>query len=773
MCKEISSVDCFKRNIFALMFLSYCLFYTGMAGAAENETKILEELVIEAPKAEIRDIFNDFMPIPTSKIKIDRTEIDAINTISAEDTVRYAPNLETRRRYFGDPNSVISMRGNGNFQTARHMLFVDGFPLHSMLRTRWNGAPQWNFVAPDETESVNITYGPFSPKHSGNAMGGVIDIQSRQPLGEEWMLQTTAWIQDWEVFESSGAAPGYKTFFSHGNKIDKLSYFMFYNRLESETQPTNTTIKNGVSAGASTAVLGAKNFTDTRARDSIAYADDGEEISRNDLFKFKLNYEFSQQFKLRGMIGFLDRHRSQENVNNYLTKADGTRVWSGTYNFNGKDFTISENDFDVSSQDKQDLLTGIGFSGKIEGWNYDAVLSAYMVLQDDTRDSDQNPDSPAFDNGGRLTEFSNTGWQLFEMRVDKDSFLTRSDLSFEGGYHYDHARLKVSTYTGLPNWKNSEKNEGTFNKSSGGDTDTHAVHGNLGWEFSSKWDLQIGGRAESWRSYDGFKHETEGETGWHSDRDEFAFSPKASIGFKPTNELDFRLSVARATRFPLPEELFENVDALADNNVSNPGLKPEVGTHATIMMGHYLPQATTKLNLFFDEVNDTIFNDQDITGSVTTSTYVNIDKVKTFGAELVLKRKEFVVPKHDFDFNVSYVNSEIVEHSSNTTTEGNKMPRVPEWRSKIQSLYHITNKWDAMMAARYQSQAFGRIENDDILKGDGAQDEYFFVDMKTTYRLKNLNASFSINNLTNEVANSGPHQYAGRTYSIDWKWKFM
>ncbi len=187
-------MDCFRRHKFVLMFVVIGLFYTGVIDAADNETKTLDELVIEAPKAEIRDIFNDFMPIPTSKIKIDRTEIDAINTISAEDTVRYAPNLETRRRYFGDPNSVISMRGNGNFQTARHMLFVDGFPLHSMLRTRWNGAPQWNFVAPDETESVNITYGPFSPKHSGNAMGGVIDIESRQPLGEEWTLQTTAWI---------------------------------------------------------------------------------------------------------------------------------------------------------------------------------------------------------------------------------------------------------------------------------------------------------------------------------------------------------------------------------------------------------------------------------------------------------------------------------------------------------------------------------------------------------------------------------------------------
>ena len=131
-------------------------------------------------------------------------------------------------------------------------------------------------------------------------------------------------------------------------------------------------------------------------------------------------------------------------------------------------------------------------------------------------------------------------------------------------------------------------------------------------------------------------------------------------------------------------------------------------------------------------------------GSVTCfniglNNIVNIDKVKTFGAELVLKRRDFLVSNHDFDFNISYVNAEIVDHSSNTTVEGNKLPRVPEWRSKIQSLYHKTNKWDAMVAGRYQDKAFGRIQNDDILEGDGGQDEYFFIDFKTTYRLKNLN----------------------------------
>jgi len=550
---------CLNRKLLVLSLSLFLVFTVAAHGADENEVKSLDELVIEAPKAELKDTFNDFMPIPTSKIKMGRSEIDAITTISAEDTVRYAPNLEIRRRYFGDPNSVISMRGSGNFQTARHMLFVDGFPLHSMLRTRFNGAPQWNFVAADETESVNITYGPFSPKHSGNAMGGVIDIESRQPLGEEWAFQTTSWVQDWELFESKGNAPGYKTFFAYGNKVGKLSYYMFYNRFEGQTQPTDTTVKNSVSSGSGTVVTGVNNFIDSRVRDSVAYADNGEESVTNELFKLKMNYDLSSQFQLRGIIGFLDRHRDQENVNNYIRDANGNKLWTGTLNFNGKDFVVQENDFDVSKQDKQDLLAGIGISGDFGGgWNYDAVLSAYTVLQDIARDSDQNPNSSAFDNGGQLKEFSNTGWQLFELRFDKGAFLTRSELSFEGGYHYDHARLKVATYTGLPNWEESEKNEGTFSNSSGGQTDTHAIHGNLGWEIAPKWDLQFGGRAEAWRSFNGFKHETDGEIGGHLERDEVAFSPKFSLGFKPNNELDLRLSLARATRFPLPEELFEN-----------------------------------------------------------------------------------------------------------------------------------------------------------------------------------------------------------------------
>jgi iron complex outermembrane receptor protein len=768
-------VRCLYRKLLVLSLSLFLVFTLAAHAADQNEVKSLDEIVIEAPKAELRDTFDDFMPIPTSKFKVDRQEIDTINTISIEDTVRYAPNIEVRRRYFGDPNGVISMRGNGNFQTARQMVFVDGFALHSLLRTRFNGAPQWNFVAADETDHVNITYGPFSPKHSGNAMGGVIDIQSRQPNQEEWTLQTTGWVQDWELHQSKGNAPGYKTFFAHGNKIGKLSYYMFYNRLETQTQPTGATSRATPDGQtATTAVTGAINLRDATAADVVIFGDDGEENSIQDLFKMKMNYDFSSQFKLRGMIAFLDRHRDQLNVNNYVRDANGNKVWSSTnLSLNGKAFRIRANDFDVSKQDKRDLLIGVGAKGTLaNNWKYDVTLSTYFILQDEARDSDENPRDPVFDGSGRLTEFSDTGWQMVEMRFNKEAILNSKNTSFEGGYHYDHAKLETVRHN-IPNWEFSERDEGTFDESSGGETDTHAFYGNLGFQLTKKWDLQAGLRSEVWRSFNGFKHEAASDLGGHLHRMEYAFSPKLSLGFKPNDEWDLRFSLARATRFPLPQELFENVDDLQNSSISSPGLKPEVGNHATIMIGNYKPKKTIQLNLFFDEVTDTIFSDQDITGSTTTSTFVNIDKVRTFGAEFVTQRRDFLISKHDLSFNISYTNSEIRRHDSNPSVAGNRLPRIPEWRAKFQSLYHLTNKWNAMVAGRYQDKAFGQIDNSDILRGDNGQDEYFFLDLKTTYQFKTVNASFGVNNLTDQQAYTGPHTFPNRSYSVDLKWNFM
>ena len=772
----------FRNKLKVLMVVISCYFLSvSIIHAADesqdksnnNEEKVLDEIIFDAPKVELRDRFNDFMPLPTTKFKVNSQDIANTNAVTIEDTVRYSPNIEVRRRYIGDNNSVVSMRGNGNFQTARHMVYVDGFPLHSMLQTRWNGAPQWNFVAPEETESVTITYGPFSPKYSGNAMGGVIDIETRQPYQEEWALKTTGWIHDWTHFENEGTSLGYKTFFSYGNKQDKLSYYMFFNRLEGFVQPSNLQEDTSTSSGSSgTAVTGAFRFMDTRSRDSIGFADDGEEKVEHNILKMKADYEFSDSFKVRGMVGFLIRRAEQLNVENYLRDSTGAKVWGGSSNtdmsIGGRTFQVKASNFNVTTRDKQDLMLGLGASGKLgAGWNYDAVLSSYIKLDDTFRSSDENPSDPNYDKSGSLTQFQDTGWQLLDVKFNKNNFMSKSDLKFEGGYHYDHARMETIKWS-IPDWENSLKNEGNFSSSTGGQTDTHAVHANLGWDFKPKWDLQLGARMEAWRSFNGYEHESEGEIGGHDHKNEQAFSPKLSIGYKPSSEWEYQFSLARATRFAIPEEMFSNIDDYDDNNVSNPGLKPEVGNHLTFVAGHYKPKATTKVNLFFDYINDTIFNDT----SDNVSTFVNIDLVRTMGVELVLKRKDFLISKHDFSFNTAFTDAKILFHPGNPVAHGNDLPRVPDTRIKLQSVYHFFDHWDGMVALNWQDDAFGRVENDDPLDGSGGQSEYLFLDIKTNYRHKNFTLSSGITNLTDETAWTGPHQYPNRTFVTDLSWKY-
>jgi iron complex outermembrane recepter protein len=740
-----------------------------------NEEKVLDEIIFEAPKVELRDTFDDFMPLPTAKFKVKSQDIANTNAVTIEDTVRYSPNIEVRKRYIGDHNGVVSMRGNGNFQTARHMVFVDGFPLHSMLQTRWNGAPQWNFVAPDEAETITITYGPFSPKYSGNAMGGVIDIETRQPYQEEWVLKTTGWVHDWTHFKNEDTSIGYKTFFSYGNKQDKLSYYMFFNRLEGFVQPTNLQedTSTSVADGSENAATGAFRFMDNRSRDSIGFSDDGEEKVENNILKIKSDYKFSDSFKLRGMLGYLIRHNEQLNVKNYLRNSSGI-IWGGAGNTNisygGRRFQIKASHFNVTTRDKQDLLLGLGAEGKIvRGWNYDMVLSSYIKLDDTYRSSDENPSDPNYDHSGSLTQFQDTGWQLLELKFNKDNFLNNANLKFEGGYHYDHARMETIKWN-VSDWEHDEKDKGTYNSSTGGQTDTHAIHANLGWKFRPKWDLQMGGRLEAWRSFNAFEHESEGEIGGHDHVNEQAFSPKFSIGYKPNSEWDYQFSLARATRFPIPEEMFSNIDDYDDKNISNPGLKPEVGNHVTFMVSHYKPKGSTKLNLFFDYINDTIFNDN-VTGFGTTSTFVNIDLVRTMGAEFVLKRKDFLIPKHDFSFNAAFTDAKILFYNVTPAAHGKDLPRVPDLRVKFQSVYHFLDNWDGMIAARWQDRMWGRLQNDDPLDGSGGHSEYLFLDVKTNYESKNFVSSFGVTNLTNETAWTGPHQFPNRTYVLDIKWK--
>jgi iron complex outermembrane recepter protein len=760
--------------LISILILTLFLEGVAFAGYKDELKKPLKEIIVAADRAEIVD--RKVIPDPglTVKARATAEDIKAINAVTIEDTLRYLPNIDVRRRFIADPNGVVACRGSQNFQTPRVMVFTDGFPIHYLLQSRFNGAPRWNLLAPDEVFSSEVLYGPFNAKYSGNSMGCVIDVKTRQPQKRETVVQTSFFTMPYKFFGTDDTFNGYKTFISHGDKIGKFSYYAFYNRIENDGQPQTLRSERRFSTPTTESeATGAFRNEDSRNRDQIIYGDTGPEAVTTDLFKFKARYDFSSQFAVRTLIGFTDRNREVTERNNYLKDASGNTIWGDNNNsttdaqFIGQAFNVKNNNFGLEERDHQDLFVGLGFDGDLaSGWAYDAAFSYYTILENFRRQSDENPNDPLFDKSGRITELEDTGWETADIKLGTDSFLGRKDLSFGAGYHFAHYTLKT-----VQNNSNdySAGSKDSFRNSSGGDTSIHGLYAQAEWRFMPNWDFVFGGRQEWWNSYNGFKNNGSGNQS-HPDRSESTFSPKFSLGFKPAENWQLRASISRAVRFPIVEELFSNISTQTSTALADADLKPEDGFHKTFMVERQIDKGVIQFSVYEDDIEDVIFNQVDAISQV--SAVLNIDRVRTRGAEFVFNQKSFFLRDFDFNFNVGYIDSEIITNTRNSSVEGNRLPRVPRWRLKAVSTYHITPAWDSTLAVRYSSNQFGRLQNDDTGQGFGGVSDFTVLDFKTSYTMDNgLIGSFGIDNLSDDEYFVF-HMFPQRTFYIDAKWRF-
>ena len=73
-----------------------------------------------------------------------------------------------------------------------------------------------------------------------------------------------------------------------------------------------------------------------------------------------------------------------------------------------------------------------------------------------------------------------------------------------------------------------------------------------------------------------------------------------------------RLSSAKAFRFPIVEELFQNERRTNGTSIANADLEPEDGMHYNLMIERAVPGGQVRLNLFTEAIDDVIFNQRSI-----------------------------------------------------------------------------------------------------------------------------------------------------------------
>ena len=715
----------------------------------------------------------------TPLTKVTKKDMAKTNGVTTADAVKYESGIFVRQRYIGDPNAPIGMRGSNPYQAARVMVFMDGTPIWNPLQSSYNGSPRWGLVSPGEIKSVDVLGGPFSSEYSGNAMGGVINFNTMMPQKRQIYTEATYMLQPYDRQGTDANLQGFKTFGSYGDKFDDLSVYFSTNHLENEGQPmTPTTLTSLTPASAKiTPLFGAITQLNPKGNGiggaagtpMLQIGSDGIYHSTDDLLKWKGLYDINKDLNTSLLIAY-ENLTVTHNGQSFLTNSSGQPMWgSQLSNYSANGYKLSNSTaLGSSNQNRETVTLGWGLNGKLWGnWNTNTNISYFDILKYTTIASSYNSNDPitqtAAGLSGTNTSWKNSGWVNVSSKFDNQEFLGRKDLSFSGGYEYQHAKM-LQTVSNLSNFASgavtaTATNPQGINTQSGGVLDTHGLFGQFSWRFLPTWDLTAGTRWEHWAMSDGTYLTSTNMTGSLNpqSRHQNAWSPKASIGFEPRN-WKFRYSFGKAWRFPVADELFGNAASVNGSvTLANSTLKPESGLHHNFLAEYDFDDGYIRLNLFHENVRNAIYSQYIYTSpnAPLSSVMSSIGEVETNGLDISGNRSRIMGYPVDLKINSTILNSKIISNPLNPAVVGNQMPLMPHYRVNALTTYHYGNDWDFSVGTRYQSKMNSQPDNKDLqLPYYGAFTESFYVDLKTTYRFNNQkgHVSFGIDNVNNYQA---------------------
>lgn len=771
------------------MLAGVTALYLGALPAAQAHEQAIKKAKRASPAeveevrvwGEARDASRAGYTTPTSLLT--QEDMVSINASTTEDLVKYEPSIIIRKRYIGDSNGTLGLRGSNMFATPRAMVFADGVPLHYLLQTRWSGAPRWTMVSASEIAQVEILYGPFSAEYSGNAMGGVILIETAIPQERKVHVDLDYFAQDFSAYGFKQRLDGYKTFVSYGEtfrseNLGDFSLYLSYNRLENNSQPQSYYFDNQRSLNNATPVTGLITDQEITGKTAYYFGDTGVEQATTDNIKLKFGYDFENWSSLLN-IAYEDRNTLRDSPNSYLKNAAGETVWSGNFIQDDIAISVPAARLGASELDRRSLSSGLRIKGELnEQLTLEGNISDFRILDDNNRASSHALQDPLFAGRGLTTNYENTGWQTAEAKLVFTGFAAIELIS---GLRYEDYELNLDVFNSA-DWRAGD-NAG-FTSRSGGKTNIAAAFVQMNWNLNASWDLSLGGRYEQWRSEQGYYSRRNAvnsqlELVAVDDARSNHFSPKFSLGYKPTPDWQLRYSLAKAYRFPIVEELFTQSANYSSAIQAQPDLKPENGLHHNLLLEKQFDNGYARINLFTETIQDAIESQTTFlpSGSAVPSvtTFAAIDKVETDGVEFIFNRYGVWVPQLDLRFNIAYTKSIIASNSTaeannpagTPSIEGNDYPRMPRWRSNLMATYHATDRWDLSANLQYADKSFGRLDNTDTAEQVmGAQDGYTRLGVKTTFDVtEQFEMHLGVDNLTNEISYVA-HPWPGRSFYL-------
>lgn len=707
-------------------------------------------------------------------------DLRAQNLINPEDALRYVPNLTIRKRYIGDRNALIGGRSFSTLQAPRGLVLMDGYLLSNFLG-RFD-APRWNMITPEEIDRVDVLYGPFSALYPGNSIGTTVQVRTRRPDKRELSVRTTAFGESFDQYGESEDYSGYQASGFFGDRFDNGAWFtLAANRQDSTSHPMQYfTVSQSASGqfpavpatGAPTPVTGVIFDTDPFGRRRAVFGASGGAIDHTIQNQWKLRggYALTDWLEAEGFVAEWRNDTENEN-RTFMRDTSGQEVWQGRVIADGIVFDVPAAALAPSTRDERHVQWGTTLrTTRDTGWNASAVFSEYRIAEDSTLQA--NTPDPFAANGGPGTnsERDGTGWHTFEVQgvyTPSDGDWTGGAHTLAFGYHRNDYRLESPIYT-TADWRSRA---GQLTQDARGETNLQALYVQDAWALAERWVLTLGVRYEDWEATDGFQFATGLVPTNYPSRSEREWSPKASLSFRPDDAWQVRLSAGRGVRFPTVAELFLGAVTSTQIVVNDPNLKPEISDSVDLSVEYQPAFGRVRVSLFQDDVQDTIWNQNNAFVFRSPSIVQNIDRVRTRGVETAFSIAEVGIETLSLEGSIAYAEARILRNENHPDYVGNWWPRVPDWRGNLQAVWRPSPSWLASLGYRYSGKTFGRLENDDI-NGDtyGGISRVNAWDGRVAYTMASgTEIAVGIDNITNDRAYQS-HPYPSRTAFAEVRW---
>lgn len=707
------------------------------------------------------------LELPTTVESVTRDTIDTrINATDAEDALKYLPSLSVRKRYIGDyDHAVLGSRASGTGNSARSLVYADGVLLSNLLGNGATFTPRWGLVSPEEIERVDVLYGPFSAAYPGNSVGAVVEFTTRMPSQTEAHARLQGFSSHFrDVYSSDGRYGGGSGSVAIGSRSGPLSWWVDYDRLDSEAQPiafANRLQSAGVPNGGGVPVTGAVLDQNPRNQNWYILGSTSQTHTTQDQGKAKIALDVAPDVRLTYLFDVWTNDGVRSSAS-YLRDAAGRPVVGGPVSIGGLTYTLTPGDLAPTRTALEHVTHALTFKSDTRSvLDFDVGASLYDCRKDRVRTPTVVVTSASAPGAGTITDQRGTGWTTFAGRLTWRPDPASNTHVVEGGLQRDDFRLRTRVGA-ADDWIGGGPT-GLVSRFDG-DTDLTSLWLQDAWRITPTIKTIVGVRSERWTAHDGLLGNATRVVGF-APRRQSATSPKAAIGYTGLDDWELRASYGHALRFPTVSELYQG--AIVGNVVTNndPNLRPERSNTEELTAERTWRKATARLTYFHEGTHDALYSQTDVTVVPNVTNIQNVDRIRTNGLEFAASTAGWPLPSLDLTFSTTYARSTITADARFPAAVGHDQPRVPRWRGTASATWRATDRWSTTVGARYSGVQYGTLDNSDPNGFTYTGFSSFLVfDARVRYRVdRHWSASIGADN-ANDKTYWAFHPYPKRTF---------